>query len=107
MAGRAGAQPIATPRATRRRRRPTGAAGLRQIGFYVLVLIAVAMSLFPFYWIIRTSLATNAEIAEGVEATGLLPSHLSFSAYVDDFTQQHFLTPLHQQRDRGAGRHAP
>lgn len=89
-------RPIAAPRRTtgHRRRSPRSAAFWRQVGFYLLVLIAVAVSLFPFYWIIRTSLATNAEIAEGVESTGLLPSHLSFSAYVDDFTQAHFLTPL-------------
>lgn len=96
MAGQAAtAQPLAAPRTARRRwRAPGGAALWRKIGFYLLVLIAVAVSLFPFYWIIRTSLATNAEIAAGVETTGLLPSHLNFSAYVDDFTQQHFLTPL-------------
>jgi ABC-type glycerol-3-phosphate transport system permease component len=83
------------PRARRRRRRlPHGWPLARQVGFYLLVLIAVAVSLFPFYWILRTSLATNAEIARGVEATGLLPSHLSFSAYVDDFTKAKFLTPL-------------
>jgi trehalose/maltose transport system permease protein len=77
-----------------RRRLPHGWALVREIGFYLLVLIAVAVSLFPFYWILRTSLASNAEIAQGVESTGLLPSHLSFKAYIDDFTQQHFLTPL-------------
>lgn len=83
-------------RAARRRRRrlPHGSALAREVGFYLLVLIALAVSLFPFYWIVRTSLATNAEIAKGVEATGLLPSHLSFSAYADDFTKAHFLTPL-------------
>jgi trehalose/maltose transport system permease protein len=80
--------------ARRRRRRPRGRTIAREAGFYFLVAIAVAVSLFPFYWILRTSLASNAEIAQGVEATGLLPSHLSFQAYVDDFTQQHFLTPL-------------
>jgi ABC-type glycerol-3-phosphate transport system permease component len=78
----------------RRRRLPHWPVLLRELGFYVLVLIAIAVSLFPFYWILRTSLATNAEIANGVESTGLLPSHLSFKAYVDDFTQQHFLKPL-------------
>jgi ABC-type glycerol-3-phosphate transport system permease component len=82
------------PRARRRRRLPRGWALAREVGFYLLVLIAVAVSLFPFYWILRTSLATNAEIARGVESTGLLPSHLSFSAYVDDFTKAKFLTPL-------------
>lgn len=82
------------PHARRRRRLPHGWPLAREVGFYLLVLIAVAVSLFPFYWILRTSLATNAEIARGVESTGLLPSHLSFSAYVDDFTKAKFLTPL-------------
>ncbi len=85
-AGRRAMQSLRRPR-TRR-------ALLRETGFYLLVLLAVAVSLFPFYWILRTSLSTNAEIARGTEATGLLPSQLNFEAYVNDFTQQHFLTPL-------------
>jgi trehalose/maltose transport system permease protein len=64
------------------------------IGFYLLVLIAILVALFPFYWILRTSLSTNADIARGTEATGLFPSHLSTGAYSQDFNQQHFLTPL-------------
>ncbi|MGH2865443.1 MAG: carbohydrate ABC transporter permease, partial [Solirubrobacteraceae bacterium] len=67
---------------------------VRQIGFYLLVLIAVAISLFPFYWILRTSLATRSEIASGTESVGLLPNHLTFEAYSNDFSRQHFLTPL-------------
>jgi ABC-type glycerol-3-phosphate transport system permease component len=91
---RAGA--MAPARRRRRvRRLPTGWALAREVGFYLLVLLAVAISLFPFYWILRTSLETNAEVAQGVGgANGLLPSHLSFDAYAKDFTQQHFLTPL-------------
>jgi ABC-type glycerol-3-phosphate transport system permease component len=78
---------------TPRRRRRLGALA-REVGFYVLVAIVVAVALFPFYWILRTSLATNADVARGTESTGLLPSHLSLKAYTDDFSQQHFLTPL-------------
>ncbi len=63
-------------------------------GFYLLVLVAVFVALFPFYWILRTSLSTDAEIARGTEASGLAPSHLSLNAYSQDFSQQHFLTPL-------------
>jgi ABC-type glycerol-3-phosphate transport system permease component len=77
------------------RRLPHGWALAREIGFYLLVLIAVAIALFPFYWILRTSLMSNAQVAQGVgSANGLLPSHLTFKAYADNFTQQHFLTPL-------------
>lgn len=64
------------------------------VGFYLLVALAIVVSLFPFYWILRTSLSTNADIAKGVNATGLLPSHLSTAAYSQDFSRQHFLTPL-------------
>lgn len=85
---------IARSRPLRPRLRLRRRALITQVGFYLLVLIAVAIALFPFYWIIRTSLSTHAEVAEGVEATGLLPSHLNFEAYTQDFTQQHFLTPL-------------
>jgi trehalose/maltose transport system permease protein len=64
------------------------------VGFYLLVAIAIFVALFPFYWILRTSLSTNTDIARGTEATGLFPSHLSTGAYSQDFSQQHFLTPL-------------
>ncbi|MGH9075412.1 MAG: carbohydrate ABC transporter permease, partial [Acidimicrobiales bacterium] len=63
--------------------------------FYLGVLVVLAVSLFPFYWILRTSLESTAEVAQGVGgANGLLPPHLGFSSYVQDFTQQHFLRPL-------------
>jgi len=102
MSAHAGSEPGATalvraPARARRvpRRLPTGWKLVREILFYLLVLLAVAISLFPFYWILRTSLETNAEVAQGVGgANGLLPPHLSFDAYSNDFTQQHFLTPL-------------
>ena len=86
---RASGRRLLTPRRRRRLR-----ALAREVGFYVLVAIVVAVALFPFYWILRTSLATNADVARGTESTGLLPSHLSLKAYADDFSQQHFLTPL-------------
>jgi trehalose/maltose transport system permease protein len=76
-------------------RLPHGWALVREILFYLLALIAVAIALFPFYWILRTSLESNAQVAQGVGGSnGLLPSHLTVKAYADDFTQQHFLTPL-------------
>ncbi|HZE04101.1 MAG TPA: carbohydrate ABC transporter permease, partial [Solirubrobacteraceae bacterium] len=76
------------------RRLPGPRVLLREAGFYLLVLIVLAISLFPFYWILRTSLETDAEAQVGSTTTGLLPPHLSFSAYANDFSQQHFLTPL-------------
>jgi ABC-type glycerol-3-phosphate transport system permease component len=88
-----------TPAAlTTRRRRPgrrlTPQRIVRELGFYLLVLIALAISLFPFYWILRTSLETDTEAQQGSTTTGLLPPHLSFSAFSNTFSQQHFLTPL-------------
>ena len=66
-----------------------------RIAFYLAAAVVVAVSLFPFYWILRTSLETNAAVASGVGGSnGILPSHLTFSSYIDDFTQQHFLHPL-------------
>jgi ABC-type glycerol-3-phosphate transport system permease component len=66
-----------------------------RVVLYVGAAIVVAVSLFPFYWILRTSLETNAAVSAGVGgANGLVPSHLTFSSYVEDFTQQHFLGPL-------------
>jgi ABC-type glycerol-3-phosphate transport system permease component len=52
----------------------------------------VIVSLFPFYWIVITSLKTPQEINAGT--TSLLPGHITFSNYVDDFTQQDFIRPL-------------
>jgi ABC-type glycerol-3-phosphate transport system permease component len=98
MSVEASAPGVLAPAArTRRRRLPRRlrpSTLLREIGFYLLVLIALAISLFPFYWILRTSLETDTEAQLGSSSTGLLPAHLSFSAYSNDFSQQHFLTPL-------------
>jgi ABC-type glycerol-3-phosphate transport system permease component len=63
--------------------------------FYLAVAVVVLVALFPFYWIVRTSLESNGQVASGVGGrNGIIPSHLSFSAYPDVFSQQHFLTPL-------------
>ncbi|GAC1371249.1 MAG: carbohydrate ABC transporter permease [Actinomycetota bacterium] len=63
--------------------------------FYLGALGAVVVALFPFYWILRTSLQADAQVAQGVGgANGLIPPHLGLSAYANDFGSQHFLTPL-------------
>ena len=68
---------------------------LGRVGWWLLVLAVLAVSLFPFYWILRTALSSNADVAAGVGgANGLWPAHATFSNFVDDFTQQHFLRPL-------------
>lgn len=71
--------------------RPGRVAG--RAGFFLLLAIFVLVSLFPFYWIVITSLKTTAEYNQGT--TSLLPpSHITFSNYTDDFTQQDFIRPL-------------
>jgi len=63
--------------------------------FYLAVVIVVLIALFPFYWILRTSLLSNSQVAAGVGgANGIVPSHLSGEAYKNVFTQASFLRPL-------------
>jgi ABC-type glycerol-3-phosphate transport system permease component len=86
-------RPATTGTARRRRQARRGAA--REMLFYLAVLIVVVVALFPFYWILRTSLESDSQVAAGVGGSnGIVPSHLSASAYSSIFSQQHFLTPL-------------
>jgi trehalose/maltose transport system permease protein len=82
------AEPQAAPSRPRRRRWPSWG----QVGFWLAVLIVLAVTLFPFYWIVRTSLETSAEFSSG--STNLVPSHLTFSNYTEAFTQADFARPL-------------
>lgn len=86
----------ATEVAVRPRRRTAKAATpwqiARRTGFFALMAIFVIVSLFPFYWIVITSLKTPQEINAGT--TSLLPGHITFSNYIDDFTQNDFIRPL-------------
>jgi ABC-type glycerol-3-phosphate transport system permease component len=85
----------AAPAALRYRRRFTPAKIVRETLFYLAVIIVVLIALFPFYWILRTSLESNSQVSAGVGgANGIVPSHLSGQAFVNVFTQQSFLTPL-------------
>jgi ABC-type glycerol-3-phosphate transport system permease component len=84
-------------RAARRlaRRRPRRRVIVREIAFYTAVLIVLLVALFPFYWIVRTSLLSDAAVGQGVGgANGIIPAHLTGSAYSADFNQGSFLTPL-------------
>jgi ABC-type glycerol-3-phosphate transport system permease component len=72
------------------RRRP-----LRRGFFYLGVIVTFLIALFPFYWILRTSLESDNQVAQGVGGrNGLVPPHLGFSAYITDLSAQHFYTPL-------------
>jgi ABC-type glycerol-3-phosphate transport system permease component len=70
---------------------------IRETLFYLAVVIVVLIALFPFFWILRTSLLSNSQVAAGVGgANGIIPSHLSGSAYKEVFTNSSlsFLRPL-------------
>ena len=78
-----------------RSRRPGGRTLAREIGFYLAVLVVLLIALFPFFWILRTSLLTDNQVGQGVGgANGIIPSHLSGVAYKEVFADQGFLTPL-------------
>jgi multiple sugar transport system permease protein len=58
------------------RRRPFN---WRRAGAWVLVALAVAVSVLPFYWILRTALSTNGSLAGN--ATNLLPADFNLGAF--------------------------
>ena len=77
------------------RRRVSARKVVKETLFYIAVVIVVLIALFPFFWILRTSLLSNAQVSAGVGgANGIIPSHLSGSAYSNVFTKNSFLTPL-------------
>src|ERR1700758_4574226 len=87
--------PAVAHRAAYRRRRYSAGKIVRETLFYLAVVIVVLIALFPFFWILRTSLLSNQQVAAGVGgANGIIPSHLSGTAYKNVFTQASFLTPL-------------
>ncbi|MDJ0319203.1 carbohydrate ABC transporter permease [Pseudarthrobacter sp. PS3-L1] len=59
-----------------RRRRPFT---WRRTGAWILVGIAVAVSILPFYWVIRTALSTNGSLA--TNASNLLPADFNLGAF--------------------------
>jgi len=84
-----------TSRAVATRQRVPAGKVVKEILFYLAVAIVVLIALFPFYWILRTSLLSNQQVAAGVGgANGIIPSHLSGVAYKNVFTQASFLRPL-------------
>jgi ABC-type glycerol-3-phosphate transport system permease component len=64
----------------------------QRTGFYLLIALFVVVSLFPFYWIVITSLKTQQAINAGT--TSLLPGHITWSNYATDFTKEDFVRPL-------------
>jgi ABC-type glycerol-3-phosphate transport system permease component len=88
-------QPGAASTTVRRPRKTPARKIVKETLFYLAVVIVVLIALFPFYWVLRTSLLSDKQVAAGVGgANGIIPSHLSGSAYSDVFTKDSFLTPL-------------
>ena len=66
--------PVAKHRAAGRRRRLSAGKVVKETLFYLAVVIVVLIALFPFYWILRTSLLSNSQVAAGVGgANGIVP----------------------------------
>jgi len=65
-----------TSPATRIRRRPIP---IGKMIAWVALLVVMLVSLFPFYWMLRTALSTNADLPTG--AGNLLPVGLSISSF--------------------------
>jgi ABC-type glycerol-3-phosphate transport system permease component len=89
--------PAAAAGPVRARRRVPPGKIVRETLFYLALVIVVLIALFPFFWILRTSLLTDSQVAAGVGgANGIIPSHLNFSAYTEVFTNPSFgfLDPL-------------
>ncbi|HEY3907766.1 MAG TPA: carbohydrate ABC transporter permease [Streptosporangiaceae bacterium] len=57
----------------------------KRTGFYLLISVFVIASLFPFYWMVITSLKTSADLSKGT--TSLLPAHISFGSYKFDIAE--------------------
>jgi ABC-type glycerol-3-phosphate transport system permease component len=60
--------------------------------FYLLVLVILVFSLFPFYWVLITSLKSDSELMQGIH--GLWPDHATFDSYARLVGAGNFLVPL-------------
>lgn len=60
--------------------------------FYLLVLVIILVALFPFYWILITSVKTDADFNLGTHS--LLPTSFDLSVYGKLFSQDNFILPL-------------
>ena len=83
------------PRRASAKRRAHGRAGRKRsrgasILLWIGVLATLIFCLFPFYWIINTSLKTGAELSTG----RLFPAHPSFANYSSIFKNSDFTTAL-------------
>ncbi|MDT0168358.1 carbohydrate ABC transporter permease [Pseudarthrobacter sp. BRE9] len=70
----------------------------RRAAAWILVALAVAVSVLPFYWILRTALSTSGALAGN--ATNLLPAEFSLGAFRRVFGLQ---SPEEAIADGGSG----
>ena len=82
------------PAATRRRR-PFNA---RRAGAWALLVLAIAVSVLPFLWVLRTALSTNNALA--ANATSLLPAEFTLGAFKRVFGLQ---SPAEAVAEGGSG----
>lgn len=67
---------------------------------WALIIIAVAISVLPFYWVLRTALSTNSSLASN--ATNLLPADFNLGAFKRVFGLQ---TTQEAMAEGGSGAH--
>ena len=58
---------------------PNSRRTLRRVGFVLVNVLFVVTALFPFYWILTSSVKTTNEQNAGT--TGIFPAHLTYEAY--------------------------
>jgi ABC-type glycerol-3-phosphate transport system permease component len=51
----------------------------KRVGFILVNVLLVVSALFPFYWILTTSIKTTNELNAGT--TGIFPAHVTYEAY--------------------------
>ena len=73
---------ITTPHTTRNPG-PNPRRTLRRVGFVLVNVLFMVTALFPFYWILTSSVKTTNEQNAGT--TGIFPAHLTYDAYRQNF----------------------
>lgn len=59
---------------------------------YCILILALLWTIFPIYWMVRSSLSIDKEMY--VARPSLFPSHITFQHYVKLFTETKFMTNL-------------
>ena len=78
-----------------RRRRPFNP---RRAGAWALLVLAIAVSVLPFLWVLRTALSTNGALAS--QSASLLPADFTFGAFMRVFGLQ---SPADAVAEGGSG----